>query len=167
MASVVSASASASDMTADEEDRVAASLLKNMPVFGGGTKGEKDWPLFWARLSSIMKLSRYSPLGSDMVTTSGNAGNSHRLHFLLLSKLTDASMSSFYHNPEFEGKGFETVAHLCQEYAPSKPPMSSSTFRSLCSWNLRLRNPSPNLLRAFGLPILCSKLGGNPSIPPF
>ena len=79
-----------------------------MPVFSGGSKGMQDWPLFWARLSSIMKLSRYSPLGPDLVTTygeHGNAGNSNRVHFLLLGKLTDAPMASFYDNPEYDGEG--------------------------------------------------------------
>ena len=115
-------SSSSTHMTQDEEDRVASNLIKNMPAFPGGSKGSDDWPLFWACLSSIMKLSRYSPLGNKLVTTygnGGNSGNSNRLHFLLLSKLTDALMALFYHNSAYDGKGFEMVAHLRQHYAPS------------------------------------------------
>ena len=167
MDSVVSAAASTSDMTADEEDRVAASLLKNMPVFGGGSKGEKDWPLFWARLSSIMKLSRYSPLGSALVTTSRNAGNSHRLHFLLLSKLTDATMSSFYHNPEFEGKGFEMVAHLCQEYAPSKASDVFVNLQKLMFMELKAQETIPEFVARIRTTNALLQAGGetiNPSL---
>ncbi len=63
---------SSTHMTQEKEDRVASNLIKTMPVFAGGTKGSEDWPLFWARLSSIMKLSRYSPLGDELVTTYGD-----------------------------------------------------------------------------------------------
>ena len=64
--------------------------------------------------------SRRMPLRQHKADEHGNAANSNRVHFLLLGKLSDAPMASFYDNPEYDGKGFEMVAHLCQQYAPSK-----------------------------------------------
>lgn len=161
------AATSASDLTTEEEDRVAASLIKSMPAFAGGSRGEKDWPLFWARLSSIMKLTRYSPLGSALITTHENAGNSNRLHFLLLSKLTDASMSSFYHNPEFDGKGFEMVAHLCQQYAPSKASDVFVNMQSLMFMEMKVHESIPEFAARIRTTNTLLQAGGetiNPSL---
>jgi len=66
-----------------------------------------------------------------MVTTSANAANSRRLHFLLMVKLKGSAMEPFLNNPEYDAKGFEMVARLCQTYAPSAKSDLYSNFFSL------------------------------------
>jgi len=66
-----------------------------------------------------------------MVTTSADAANSCRLHFLLMVKLKGSAMEPFLNNPDFDSKGFEMVGRLCQTYAPSAKSDLYSNILSL------------------------------------
>jgi hypothetical protein len=63
----------------NDEDEFWKTLTKALDEFHGGSKADKEWPVFWARLSSILQLTKYHHRGSPSVTTVENYANSRQL----------------------------------------------------------------------------------------
>lgn len=107
-------------MSADDEKDAAKALVKARPPF-------------WARISSVLRFSHYSPNG-PLVTTygvGGNAENSNCLYILLTLKVGSPAMLPFLNNPMYVGKGFEMLARLQQTFAPSQKSDLYSNFVGL------------------------------------